>query len=85
MRSIQREGRRINAHEERRNKGDEKGEEREKGSALRGEFLRELIFAAAAAGDGFVRGEKEAPSAKEIEQITNATSRTNGEDPSSSD
>jgi len=36
----------------------ERGWERT-GSAFRSEFLRELIFAAAAAGDGFVRGEKE--------------------------
>lgn len=66
------------------NKGRRKRRARERTrSALRGEFLRGLIFAVAAAGDGFVRDEKEGLSAKEIEQITNATSGTNGEDPSS--
>lgn len=57
------------------------GEEDRVGT-LRGEFLRGLIFAAAAAGDGFLQGEKGDLLDPEMEQITNATSRTNGKDPS---
>lgn len=46
-----------------REQGDEGGEgrrneEEDRVGTLRGEFLRGLIFAAAAAGDGFLQGEK---------------------------
>lgn len=59
-----------------------RNEEEDRVGTLRGEFLRGLIFAAAAAGDGFLQGGKGDLFARAVEQITNATSGTNGEDPS---